>query len=323
MKNVLISLVITTYNRAELLRSALESVANSKIENQDAVEVIVVDNNSVDHTRQTVEDIGACGFPFALRYVFEARQGLSYARNRGADEANGIYIAYMDDDQLLEEHYLSRIESVFRYTQAACAGGPVFYYNKEELPNWLAPLLEGTEQRCYAGETKILGSADGKLMGGNMAFVRQELIDIGKFNVDLGRTGDTLLAGEEDELQERLRAAGKIIAHCPDLIQYHSLGPARRTKRYWRQHHFDAGRTLYRRYLAKIDAEEHHVMLGAPRWLWWGLLTKHIPRAVWSLLTSDTAHSFRKQLDVYVCFGQIYEARHGGTASSNGRLPTS
>src|SRR5690348_14636457 len=126
MKNVLISLVITTFNRAELLRSALESVANSKVENQDTIEVIVVDNNSVDHTRQTVENVGARGFPFALRYVYEPRQGLSYARNRGADEANGIYVAYMDDDQLLEEHYLSRIESVFLHTKAACVGGPVF-----------------------------------------------------------------------------------------------------------------------------------------------------------------------------------------------------
>ena len=83
MRPVLISLVITTYNRAELLAGALKSVAASQFDGHGDVEVIVVDNNSNDGTRQTVENIREAGFPFLLRYVVEPNQGLSYARNRG------------------------------------------------------------------------------------------------------------------------------------------------------------------------------------------------------------------------------------------------
>src|SRR5690348_4928949 len=100
MDKVLTSLVITTYNRAALLDKALESVAQSQVVDSARVEVIVVDNNSSDHTRETVDEIRSRGFPFPLRYVLEQHQGLSFARNRGAEEAKGTYVAYMDDDQI-------------------------------------------------------------------------------------------------------------------------------------------------------------------------------------------------------------------------------
>lgn len=309
MDKALISLVITTYNRAILLDKALESVAQSQIDDPARVEVIVVDNNSTDHTRQTVDKTGTNGFPFSLRYVLEQRQGLSYARNRGADEATGTYVAYMDDDQLIEKHYLSRIESTFRDTQAACVGGPVSYYNLGKLPNWLPPLLEIVGQTNYGDERRILGPEIGALQGGNMVFDRQELIDIGKFNVGLGRSGSSLLGGEEEELQDRLRAANKKVAYDPGLIQYHHLDPARLTKRFWRRHQFDRGRTAWRLKLLNSDMRGHRTFLGAPRWLWRHLVTRDIPRAVWPLMRLDMTLGFYKQFDVWNRLGQIYEAR--------------
>src|SRR5690348_10214195 len=212
MEHVLISLVITTYNRAVMLADALKSVAASQIESHGDVEVIVVDNNSTDNTRQTVEAIEAQGFPFALRYVFERNQGLSYARNRGADEAAGKYVAFMDDDQLIDKDYLARLGPAFRSTGAICIGGPNLIRDDDSLPDWLPPLLQlARGQRNHGIEVKVLDPGGGRLIGGNMAFIRQELLDIGKYNVTLGRCGDSLLDGEKDELQDRLHAAGKKI----------------------------------------------------------------------------------------------------------------
>lgn len=305
---ILTSLVITTYNRAALLGKALESVAQSRIDDHERVEVIVVDNNSTDHTRQIVEEIGMNGFPFSLHYVLEPRQGVSYARNRGADEATGTYVAYMDSDQLIEQHYLSRIVSIFRDTRAACVGGPVLYYNKGELPNWVSPLIENAGQTWYGDETRVLGPTDGMLQGGNMVLDRSELMNIGKFDTNLGRTGNSLLGGEEDDLQERLHAAGKKVVYDPGLVQHHYLAPARLTKRYWRQHKFDYGRTCYRRKLSKGKVPEP-VLFGAPRWLWRHLLTKDIPRALRPLLRLDATEGFYKQLDVWTRLGEIHEAR--------------
>lgn len=309
MGHVLISLVITTYNRATLLGEALESVAQSLIDDHDHVEVIVVDNNSTDATRQTVEDIRAGGFPFALRYVLERNQGLSYARNRGADEAQGDYVAYMDDDQRLEGHFLERLEAVFLATHATCVGGPLCYYNKDHLPYWLPPLLKIVGERNLGDKPKVVDPTKEKLIGGNMAFDRTELLAIGKYNVRLGRSGGSLLAGEEDELQERLHAAGKVIAYDPGLVQYHYLDPVRRKKRFWRRHHFGHGRSLYRAKYAKNGTSEGPTFFDAPRWMWRCLFTREIPRALRPLMRLDFRQGFYKQLDVCVYLGQVYEAR--------------
>lgn len=304
-----VSLVITTYNRAAMLITALESVADSEVRDRDRVEVIVVDNNSTDDTAEIVNALRARGFPFELRYVLEQRQGLSFARNRGVDEANGTYVAYMDDDQRLEKHFLARIESAFRDTHAVCVGGPIFYYNDRNLPAWLPALLENVGQYNLGSHAKVLGLSDEMLPGGNMVFDRRALIAIGKYDVRLGRSGGSLMAGEEDELQERLHAAGKTVAYHPSLIQYHYLAPARLTKRYWRRHMFDHGRTLYRRRPAPADTREEPSWLGAPRWMWRNLLTHELPHALHPLLSLDRVRAFHKQLDVFTCLGQIHEAR--------------
>ncbi len=309
MEGVLISLVITTYNRAAMLADALKSVAASQIESYGDVEVIVVDNNSTDNTRQTVEEIKARGFPFALRYVFERSQGLSYARNRGAEESAATYVAFMDDDQLIDKDYLARLELAFESTEATCIGGPLIYRDKHSFPGWLLPLLDLEGECDFGSEAKALGR-DQKLRGGNMAFVRQELIDIGKYDVSLGRCGDSLLSGEEDELQIRLHESGRKIAYDPGLVQYHCLLPSRLKKRFWREHHFGYGRSLYRMRLAGGMKPNGRTLFGAPLWLWRVLLTKHIPKTMWPLMRLDTTKSFYGQLEVWTCLGQIHEARH-------------
>ncbi len=89
------SVVIATHNRAADLRDTLASLA--ALQPDGPWEVIVVDNNSPDHTRQVVE-AAAPTFPVALRYLFEARQGRSPALNAGISAARGQIIATTDDD---------------------------------------------------------------------------------------------------------------------------------------------------------------------------------------------------------------------------------
>ena len=78
-KNWDVSVCICTYNRCQGLRSALESVLGQQADRV-RFEVIVVDNNSTDETKQVVDSLVRRGHS-NLRYVFEGRQGLSYARN--------------------------------------------------------------------------------------------------------------------------------------------------------------------------------------------------------------------------------------------------
>ena len=80
------SVIISTHNRAESLRETLASQA--KLETREDWELIVVDNNSTDHTRAVVEE-AAKTFPVELRYLFEAEQGKFAALNQAIQTSRG------------------------------------------------------------------------------------------------------------------------------------------------------------------------------------------------------------------------------------------
>lgn len=89
-KSLDVSIVICTFNRADLLRECLQSLTNQN-EDISRIPVIVVDNNSTDATAKTVREFER-KLP-GLKYVFEPEQGLSHARNRGFKEAETKWVA--------------------------------------------------------------------------------------------------------------------------------------------------------------------------------------------------------------------------------------
>src|SRR4051812_35269826 len=100
------SIVIATYKRAYVLRDTLASLA--RLQPGASWEVVVVDNNSPDHTRQIVET-AARSFPVPLTYAFERQQGRSAALNCGFRIARGDIVVTTDDDVRVEPDWLNRI----------------------------------------------------------------------------------------------------------------------------------------------------------------------------------------------------------------------
>jgi glycosyltransferase involved in cell wall biosynthesis len=93
-----ISVVIPTFNRLQKLAAALDSVF---AQSYSSFEVIIVDDGSSDGTRQHIESlIRTRSERPSLRYVFQANQGSSVARNRGIAEAGGQWIAFLDSDDV-------------------------------------------------------------------------------------------------------------------------------------------------------------------------------------------------------------------------------
>lgn len=108
LRNPDVSIVICTYNRAELLRETLQALP--RLHGIGKAEIVIVDNRSTDHTRSVSEYfIKAFQGRIAVRYVYEPRQGLSVARNTGVRAARGEIAAFLDDDAIPEAGWLSAI----------------------------------------------------------------------------------------------------------------------------------------------------------------------------------------------------------------------
>ena len=108
----IISVVICSYNRADYIINAIESLYNQTLPKKD-FEVFVVDNNSIDNTEDLVQAYIREHEDFNIVYLTESAQGASFARNTGAAFSKGKYLCFMDDDAVAEEHYLERIVRFF------------------------------------------------------------------------------------------------------------------------------------------------------------------------------------------------------------------
>ncbi len=130
------TVVLCTCNRCESLAKALASAARLQLPESVDWEVLVVDNNSSDRTREVVQEY--CGrFPGRFRYLFEPRQGKSHALNAGIREARGEIIAFIDDDVVVEPTWLSNLTAGLHDGQWAGAGGRILPQAPFEPPDWI------------------------------------------------------------------------------------------------------------------------------------------------------------------------------------------
>lgn len=85
-----ISVLIPTYNRAELLERAIKSVLAQTYHNY---EIIVIDDGSTDNTQQVIHR-----YRHKLRYFSQLHRGVSAARNLGLEKSTGTWVAFLDSD---------------------------------------------------------------------------------------------------------------------------------------------------------------------------------------------------------------------------------
>jgi glycosyltransferase involved in cell wall biosynthesis len=100
------SVVMPTYNRAEIISDSIESVLNQDYKH---FELIIVDDGSTDATRSVVESFN----DDRIRYVYQDNSGAGAARNVGLAVSSGDIIAYLDTDNLWNPRYLSLVDKTF------------------------------------------------------------------------------------------------------------------------------------------------------------------------------------------------------------------
>ena len=218
MKNItlLISVVVCTYNRSSLLKNCIRSLEKQMADKKN-YEVIVVDNNSKDNTKEIVRDY--IKNKLNVRTVTEKNQGLSYARNRGWKEAKGKYVAYIDDDAIAELDWVEQIMIFIQKNPKIKAfGGPYSRFSPNPLPAWIPENyftlnLGNTEKKIDLKKEWISGS--------NMIFNRSIFDKYGGFNTNLGMKGSKILYGEETELLIRLKKMEEAVNYVPNIRVKH------------------------------------------------------------------------------------------------------
>lgn len=245
---VRISLVIATYNRAEQLMTTLVSVAAQSLA-PEAWECVVVDNNSTDATRERVAAFGACHPELHIRYIFEREQGLSAARNAGIAASQGDIIAFVDDDERIIPDFLGAYVDLFdSHPEAMAAGGCIIAEYPTGRPRWMSRFTEQpiANPMNYGATVRVFPK--GKIPGGgNMAFRREALVRVGIFDTSLGRTGKSLIGGEESDLFERMAAVGIRPYYVPRAVMYHIIPAEKLTREYFLRLCYNTGVSQRRR----------------------------------------------------------------------------
>jgi glycosyltransferase involved in cell wall biosynthesis len=229
-----LSLIISTYNRSDLLIGALQSVVQQSADPK-LWECVVVNNNSTDDTLARFEEFAAKHPDFNLRIVTETTQGLSYARNRGIRESEGEYIAIIDDDERIAEEFIEAYIELFDTTpDAMAAGGPIVAEYQTRRPRWMSCFTERPIANTMYWGDKVREFPKGRVPGGgNMALRRSAVRRYGVFDTSLGYVGESLLGGEECDLFERLQIAEAKYYYVPKAVMYHIIPDRKLTPDYF------------------------------------------------------------------------------------------
>jgi len=237
------SIIVCTYNRAESLLDTLHALKAQKTTTGRTWEVVVVDNNSKDHTRETIERMQTT-WPL-LRYEFQAEQGLSHARNLGISTAVGKNLLFTDDDVCPEPDWLEKtLVGLQKYAADACGGyiAPIW---ETKPPDWLTERFYGfLAVRTERTDDYDITSPSQAPFGANMAFRREVFENVGGFDTNRGRKGKVLASGEDGELFERILAANLKAVFLGQSRVHHKVESFRLTKTYFRRWRFQTSSNI-------------------------------------------------------------------------------
>ncbi len=220
MARNLVSIIIGTRDRAESLKETLRAMSQTVVPADLAVEVLVVDNGSRDHTRSTVLATDLWGR--APRYIYESRPGQANARNAATASAQGKVLLWTDDDVRPGCNWIESMCRPILDGRCDAVAGRI------QLPGYLErPWLRSWHRVCLAVDAPATGNFD--LTGANMAFARRVLEKVPAFDPELG--GGAMGFCDDTLYSRQLRTAGfRLAAASEDSTVEHHCGERRLTR---------------------------------------------------------------------------------------------
>ena len=279
MESEQLSVIVASRDRCQHLAAMLASYASEWPHTR---ELLVVDNGSRDGTASLLEGMQRSQPKLASLYV--AEPGKSLAMNRGIAATSGAYVAFLDDDVLVQPGWARAYVRAFEQTDCAGFQGRIL----------LAADARGDpEKAALVRRYKTLPITDlGQdraavrvLVGANMAVRRDVLARIRGFDEELGpgRTG----FGEDTKLGRAIRQGGGKLAYVADACVEHVYDAGRMTEAFFEDYHRRMGRGRF--------AEKHHK--------YW---TSVVPNLIAATIRSRVARWCRAEETYYRNLGRYF-----------------
>jgi succinoglycan biosynthesis protein ExoM len=211
-----ISVCVCTYKRPEFLKRLLNALGEQETGGLFTYSIVVADNDRLQSGEAVVEDFRK-SHSVAIRYCVEGRQNIALARNQAIENADGDFVAFIDDDEFPARNWLLNLFRACEQYQVDGVLGPVRRHFDETPPKWIVK-GEFYERPIHPTGLPVLWS--------------------------LGRTGNVLLRktvftpgeppfrpefrhGEDQDFFRRAIASGRRFIWCSDAIAYEVVPPVR------------------------------------------------------------------------------------------------
>ncbi|HKU50949.1 MAG TPA: glycosyltransferase family A protein, partial [Nitrospira sp.] len=227
-----ISVVLCTHNRANLLPAVLSGLIAQSLTTS-AYEIIVVDNASTDDTSAVLRKIQVQVPTAPIRLLYEPIQGLGYARNTGWSNAQGRYVAFIDDDCLPAKNWLQVLLDCFQELKPEpwSVGGKIIPVYDRPKPPWFK---DAYETDTWGDQPRALQERE-SFTGCNMSWRKDILERYGGFNVTYDMKGASLSLAGDTELYRRIwsrSGSDCFFYYTPQAVMHHTIDPYKMTVSY-------------------------------------------------------------------------------------------
>ena len=240
-----ISVIIATYNRADILAETLENM--SRLDRDDInAEFVIVDNNSCDQTKDIIANFSKS---LPIKYLFEPKPGQNYARNRALEQANlGKIVAFTDDDIYPHRDWLKAIISASeKWPNYSVFGGKIYIiWPNVKIPQW----AHSSQIKSFAFAEHDYGDSEcsyqpglGKYpFSGNFWVRRQIFADGMRFDDAVAWAPNNQILATETKFLSELWQGGYRFIYCPESVVGHRITEKQLSIKYLIKRSYSAGR---------------------------------------------------------------------------------
>lgn len=227
------TIIICTYNGGLRIERVVECILNQEHFDALVQKVLIVDNCSTDNTADIIECLVKKNN--RITYLYEPKPGLSNARLCGVNKARTPWIVFLDDDNFINERWLSGIAEFIKMYKSVGA------FNGRVIPRFTASLTDeqyrllkvayiGLACTCYSEIDDI--AVDEKTwtpFGAGLVILREPLVNLAKngWLKSEGRKQNEVISGEDTEMIEWIKKSGFHSGFCKDVSMYHEIDTMR------------------------------------------------------------------------------------------------